>query len=145
MTTIDADSGGASLHPLHSILLAFPLALFSSALISDIAYLRTAVIQWSNFSAWLITGALVFGGFALGWAIITAVFPRRTTRGRALLFLAVVAIMWIAGLINAFQHSHDGWPSVGALGLTLSIISSLFALIAAAIGYSAPSVREIVR
>lgn len=144
MTTIDAGRG-ATLHPLHSILLAFPLALFVSGLVSDIAYLRTAVIQWSNFSAWLITGALVFGGFALAWAIIAAVFPRRTSRGRALAFLAAVAVMWIAGLINAFQHSHDGWPSVGALGLTLSIISSLSALVAAVIGYSAPSVRGIVR
>lgn len=75
MTTVDAGSGGASLHPLHSILLAFPLALFSSALISDIAYLRTAVIQWSNFSAWLITGALVFGGFALAWRSSTRFSP----------------------------------------------------------------------
>jgi uncharacterized membrane protein len=145
MTTIDAGRDGAQLHPLHSMLLAFPLALFVCALISDIAYLRTAVIQWSNFSAWLITGALVFGGFAFAWAIVAAVFPRRTTRARARAFLAAVGVMWIAGLINAFQHSHDGWPSVGALGLTLSILSSVFALVAAAIGYSSQPVREIVR
>ncbi len=144
MTTIEG-RGGATLHPLHAMLLAFPLALFVSGLVTDIAYLNTAVIQWSNFSAWLITGALVFGGLTLAWAIIGAVFPSRITRGRALAFVAALAIMWLAGLINAFQHSHDGWPSVGALGLTLSIVSSLFALIAAAIGYSSPSVREIVR
>ena len=144
MTTVEGN-GGAMLHPIHAILLAFPLALFVSGLVTDVAYLNTAVIQWSNFSAWLITGALVFGGFALAWAIVMAIFPRRTTRGRALAFLAAVAIMWIAGLINAFQHSHDGWPSVGALGLTLSIISSLFALIAAAIGYSSQPARGIVR
>ncbi len=144
MTTVE-DNRGAMLHPVHSILLAFPLALFVCGLISDIAYLRTAVIQWSNFSAWLITGALIFGGFAMAWAIVAAVLPRRASRGRALAFLAAVAVMWIAGLINAFQHSHDGWPSVGALGLTLSILSSLAALVAAAIGYSAQSVRGIVR
>jgi len=51
-------------NPLHAILLCFPIALFTSALISDIAYLRTAEMQWSNFSAWLIVGALVFGGVA---------------------------------------------------------------------------------
>lgn len=144
MTSVE-DNRGATLHPLHAILLAFPLALFVAGLISDVAYLNTAVIQWSNFSAWLITGALVFGGFVLVWAIIAAVFPRRTSRGRALAFLAAAAIMWITGLINAFQHSHDGWPSVGTLGLILSIVSSLFALVAAAIGYSAPSVRGIAR
>ncbi|EHN71864.1 hypothetical protein SMCF_8723, partial [Streptomyces coelicoflavus ZG0656] len=43
-------------NPLHAILLCFPIALFTSALISDIAYLRTAEMQWSNFSAWLIVG-----------------------------------------------------------------------------------------
>ena len=144
MTTVEG-SGGPSLHPIHAMLLAFPLALFVSALVTDIAYLNTAVIQWSTFSSWLIVGALVFGGLAGAWAIVAAIFPRRTSRGRALAFVAALAVMWIAGLINAFQHSHDGWVSVGALGLTLSIVSSLSALIAAAIGYSGRSAQEIVR
>lgn len=43
-----------SVHPLHAILLAFPIALFASALLSDIIYLKSAEMQWSNFSAWLI-------------------------------------------------------------------------------------------
>ena len=136
---------GPTLHPVHAILVAFPLTLFTAALVSDIAYLRTAVIQWSNFSAWLITGALLVGGLALVWAIIDTVFPRRTTRSRALAVLSALAVMWIAGLVNAFQHSHDAWASVGALGLTLSIISSLFGAIAAAIGHSSQTVRGIVR
>jgi len=144
MTAIDGGRG-ATLHPIHAILLAFPLALFAFGLATDIAYLNTAVIQWSNFSAWVITGALVFGGLVLAWAILGALFPRRASRRRALAFLIAVAVMWISGLINAFQHSHDGWSSVGALGLALSILSTLSALVAAAIGYSAPSVREIVR
>lgn len=42
------------LHPLHAILLAFPMALFSGALLSDITYLNSAEMQWSNFFAWLI-------------------------------------------------------------------------------------------
>jgi uncharacterized membrane protein len=36
--------------PLHALLLAFPVALFASALLSDITYLKSAEIQWSNFS-----------------------------------------------------------------------------------------------
>ena len=144
MTTVEG-SGGTSLHPIHSILLAFPVALFVSGLVTDIAYLNTSVIQWSTFSSWLIVGALVFGGLAGAWAIVAAMFPHRMTRGRALTFVGALAVMWIAGLINAFQHSHDGWASVGALGLSLSIISSLFSLIAAAIGYSSQPARGIVR
>lgn len=137
--------GATPLHPLHAILLAFPLALFSSGLASDIAYLKSALVQWSNFSAWLIAGGCFFGGLVLAWAIVVAVFPGRTTRVRALAYLAAVAVMFIAGLINAFQHSHDGWSAVGSIGLTLSIVSSLAALVAAVIGYSSQRIEGIVR
>lgn len=137
--------GATPLHPLHAILLAFPLALFASGLASDSAYLSSANIQWSNFSSWLIAGGCLFGGLVLAWAIVAAVFPGRATRARGLAYLAAVAAMWIAGLINAFQHTHDGWSSVGALGLTLSIVSTLAALVAAALGYSSQQAQGIVR
>jgi uncharacterized membrane protein len=133
------------LHPIHAILLAFPIALFSSGLVSDIAYLKSALVQWTNFSAWLIAGGCFFGGLALAWAIVAAVFPGRAARGRALAYLAAVAVMFIAGLVNAFQHSHDGWSSIGSLGLTLSIVSTLAALVAGVIGYSEQRIEGIAR
>lgn len=124
------------LHPLHAILLAFPLAFFSGGLVSDIAYLKTAVIQWSNFSAWLIAGGTVFGGLVLLWALLGAFSARRMSRGVALFYLAMVAVAWVAGLVNCFKHSADAWASVGALGLTLSTISTVASLLAAWIGHS---------
>lgn len=137
--------GVTPLHPLHAILLAFPLALFSSGLASDLAYLQSALVQWSNFSAWLIAGGCFFGGVVLAWAIVVAVFPGRTTRPRALAYLIAVAVMFLAGLINAFQHSHDGWSAVGSIGIALSIVSTLAALVAAFIGYSSQRIEGVVR
>lgn len=137
--------GATPLHPIHAILLAFPLALFSAGLASDVAYLKSATVQWSNFAAWLIAGGCFFGGLVLAWAIVAAVFPGRATRSRALAYLVAIAVMWIAGLINAFQHSHDGWSAVGSTGVTLSIVSTVAALVAAAIGYSSQRVEGIVR
>ena len=53
----------AVVRPLHWILLAFPIALFTFALFTDIAYLKTAEVQWTNFSAWLISvGVIVLLG-----------------------------------------------------------------------------------
>jgi len=131
---------------LGGLLLAFPIALFSAALATDIAYLRTAEIQWSNFSAWLIVGALVFGGLVLAWALIDlALAWRRDTRRMAVVFAVLVALMWVLGLINAFKHSQDAWSSVGAFGLILSILSTVLALAAGWIAYSRVDVREIVR
>ncbi len=137
--------GATPLHPLHAILLAFPIALFSAGLVSDLAYLNNAAIQWSNFASWLIAGGCFFGGLVLAWAIISTVFPGRVTRSRALAYLVAVAVMFVAGLVNAFQHSHDGWASVGSMGLTLSIISTLAALIAGVIGHSEQRNEGMIR
>ena len=134
------------LNPFRGILMAFPIALFSSAVISDIAYLKSAQMQWSNFSAWLIVGALVFGGLAGLWAIIDLALSWRTAARRAAaIHLAALALAWIFGLINAFKHSQDAWSSVGALGLILSILCSLLALVAAFIAISGASDGEIAR
>ena len=53
-----------------------------------------------------------------------------------MLYLILLAAMWIIGLVNAFQHSQDGWSSVGTAGLLLSILSTLLALAAGWVGYS---------
>lgn len=133
------------LHPLHALILAFPIALFSGALVSDITYLNSAVMQWSNFSAWLITFGMVFGSIALIWTIVALFRGRRAGyRGRPVAYLALLVVMWIAGLINAFHHSRDAWGSVGTVGLLLSIVSAVAALAAGWLAYSAPR-REVIR
>ena len=130
-------------HPLHGLLLAFPIALFASALAFDITYLNTEVVQWSHFSAWLIAGAEVFGGLVLLWVIVDFIRFRNTSlRRRALVYLVLIAAMWIGGLLNSFQHSRDGWSSVGSFGLVLSILTAVLALAAGWLAYSAPALTR---
>ncbi len=130
------------LHPLHGLMLAFPIALFATALANDIAYLKTAEMQWSNFAAWAITGALVFGAPVVILAAWRAIRPRTpAVRGRATIYLVLVSVMWLAGLVNAFQHSRDAWSSVGTAGLLLSILATVCALVAGWMTYSAGSIE----
>jgi len=130
-------AGFARIHPLHALLLAFPIALFAVALLADITYLNTAEMQWSNFASWGITGALVFGGPVLAWAVINAVVTGRHDRGFARWgYPLMLALAWAVGLVNAFQHSRDAWASVGAAGLIMSLMSTVFALAAGWIAYS---------
>ncbi len=132
------------IHPVHALVLAFPIALFSSGLVADIAYLRTAEIQWTNFAAWLNAGALVFGGLVAAWSLVTLLINLKSTgKGRRVIYFVVLAAMWVLGLINAFKHSQDGWSSVGTLGLILSILCTLLALIAGFIAYSGLGTRRI--
>lgn len=135
---------GPPLHPLHAILLGFPIVLFAGGLASDITYLNSAEIQWTNFAQWLIAGGLVFGGLVLLFALVRLLRARRHGgRGRAGAYFILLAAMWVLGLINAFQHSHDGWSSVGTLGLVLSIFTTLLALAAGWIGYSAGAAYRV--
>ncbi|WP_421729637.1 DUF2231 domain-containing protein [Brevundimonas sp.] len=134
------------LDALRGLLLSFPIALFTIAVFTDITYLRTAEVQWTNFSAWLITGALVFGGLAAAWALISLLLRfRRGDRNPRLVFFALLAVMWVLGLVNAFKHSQDAWSSVGAFGLILSILCSLLAMAAGVMAFSGLHTREIAR
>lgn len=131
-------------NPLHSILLAFPLVFFASAVITDIAYIQTAEIQWSNFSQWLIAGGLFMGAFVLLWAIVSF-FTKgaETSPGRPGIYLLLLTAMWVIGFINALLHSRDAGYSVTPAALVLSIVVALLALIAAWIGYSGFIRREV--
>ena len=134
------------LHPLHAILLAFPIGLFAFAAATDAAYLNTAEIQWTNFSAWSITAAMLFTGLVLVWAIVEAVlFRRGGGLIPALVYLAVVAAMFVVGFFNALKHSQDGWSSVGAAGMTMSVICALLALVAGWLLHSREVAREAVQ
>ncbi|MBM7334994.1 DUF2231 domain-containing protein [Alloalcanivorax marinus] len=126
---------GRALHPLHAILLAFPLPLFLGALLSDWAYSTSYQVQWTNFASWLIAGALLGGGLALLWALIEWVIsgPARTAR-HAVYFLVLLA-MWVLGFINALVHAKDAWAAMPA-GLWLSAIVTVLALVASLVGYS---------
>ena len=131
---------------LHGILLSFPIALFTTALASDVAYLNTSEIQWTNFASWAIAGADFFGGLVLAWALIEWVAKLRRPASRdRLVYLAVVAVMWVVGLVNAFHHARDGWSSVGTTGLVLSVVTTLLALVAGWLFFSRTARWEVAR
>ena len=114
--------------PLHATLLAGSVPLFLGALLSDIAYYQSYQIQWSNFAAWLIAGALLSSGLALLFALANLVrAPRKA--GRPLLYVLLLLVTWVLGLVNAFEHAKDAWAVMPA-GLVLSVVVTLLAMIA---------------
>jgi uncharacterized membrane protein len=130
------------LHPLHAILLAFPLPLFLAALVSDFAYRSSFHVQWANFSSWLIAGGLLVGAFAVLWALVN-LFRRGTAhRGRLIAYFVVLLAMWGLGFVNALVHAKDAWATMPD-GLVLSAIAALLALFAAWIGYSGFRTKEV--
>lgn len=130
-----------ALLPLHGILAAFPIAFFTGALLSDIAYANSANTQWSNFSVWLITGGIA-GAFLAGIAgVVDAVMWRGRSRRRSRLHSALTVAMLIIAIANGFIHSRDGWTSVVPTGLILSAITTVMVLMTGWIGYAIPEDR----
>lgn len=131
------------LAPLHGMLAAFPLALFATALVSDIAYASSANPQWANFSAWLIVGGLAVAVFAAILGGLDALIARSDMRRRSAVHGVLTIAFMVTALINAFIHSRDGWTAIVPTGLILSIVTVVLVLVASWLGYAASaSVRE---
>ena len=125
-------------HPVQAALLAFALPLYLGGLLADIAYSRSYEIQWVNFAAWLIAGAMVFTGFALLWAVIE-LLRVDVRRGRPLLALTLLALLFLLGLVDSFVHARDAYGTMPQ-GLLLSILLFLLSAAVTAIGFA--SLRE---
>lgn len=113
---------------LHPIFGGPSAALLMAALFTDYMYYSTALMQWANFSAWLITGGLVI---ALVAAIFLLIDIGLGHTGPLLpLEFGVLVVAALLSILNAFVHSRDAWTSVVPTGLTLSAIVAvlLFAL-----------------
>jgi uncharacterized membrane protein len=135
---IDLPFGG---QPTHPILVSFPIAYFTGALITDLAYWRTAAVLWETFSDWLITAGLVVSGFA---AIAFGIDFVRGKRTRTLAWPHAVgyAVAVMLSLINAFVHSRDGYTAVVPTGLTLSALVVVILLITTRAGRALISLRR---
>lgn len=125
MTGREDQINSRGLHPIHAVLLAGTIPLFLGGLLSDWAYASSYEIQWVNFASWLIAGGLIFGGFALLWAVINLF--RASRRGGLLwLYTALLLATWLLGFYNSLTHAKDAWASMPA-GLVLSIIVVILA------------------
>ena len=108
-------------HPIHPMIVPFPLAFFVAAFVTDIVYSHTDNLMWQYFSIWLITGGLVMGGLAALVGFIDYFGDREVRAQRPAtphMLLNVVAML--VALVNAFVHSRDGWTAVVPEGLILS-------------------------
>ena len=131
-----------ALHPLHAVLLASAFPLFLGALLSDIAYARTYVIQWTNFSSWLIAGGLVFAALALLWATIDLFRADAHDRRGLLLYWLLLLAAFLLGFANALVHARDAWAAMPA-GLLLSIAVVVLIIGAVVVAFSRVARRAV--
>ena len=125
--------------PLFPILAAVPMVCFAGALVTDLIYARSPEMQWTNFSAWLITAGLVFGFFAAVIAILDFFLSWRSQHSSmANLHIVLTLAAYVIELFNIFVHSRDAYTSVVPTGLLLSAIAVALLVIASWLGAGLP-------
>ena len=108
--------------------------LLIAAFGTDYIYYTTALWQWANFSAWLITAGPILTFVAVLFLLIDFA-TGRAGRLNTVSFLLVAAAALLS-LVNAFVHSRDAWTSVVPQGILLSAVSTILLVIADARGWS---------
>ena len=108
--------------------------LLIAAFGTDYTYYTTALWQWANFSAWLITAGLIVTLVAVIFLLIDFATGRAGRLKTGSFILVTTAAL--LSLVNAFVHSRDAWTSVVPQGILLSAVSTILLIIAGARGWS---------
>ena len=111
-------------HPIHPMLIPFPVAFFVATLACDIAFWRSANESWATASLWLLGAGLVMAALAAAAGLIDVLGEPRIR--------ALREVWWHAGgnvllvLIQAwswFTRYSEGTAAVVPQGLILSLIA----------------------
>jgi uncharacterized membrane protein len=133
--------------PIYLLLFPIPVVLFIAALVTDIAYSKSANIMWLNFSEWLLAAGLLFGALAALVLIVEFLASRAIRAGVGWAHLVLFFAALVVELFNMFVHTRDGWTAVVPTGMTLSVLGAVLALCAVGTLFRVPvawvSYREV--
>jgi uncharacterized membrane protein len=119
---------------LHPGFVGAGAALLIAAFVTDYMYYTTSLMQWANFSAWLIAGGLVVALVAAIFLLIDFLLGH-AGRLHLLEFIGLTIVV-VLSIINVLIHSRDAWTSVVPSGITISAICAVLLLIMSFRGWS---------
>ena len=113
-------------HPVHPILVPFPLGLLTTSVIFDIIHLLTGGARWAEISFWMIAVGVVAGLLAAVFGLIDWLAIPPGTRAKAIglwhglsnvVMVALFAASWLVrssapGDPGACPSSSPSWASV---------------------------------
>jgi uncharacterized membrane protein len=116
-------------HPIHPMLIPFPIVFFVSTLATDIAYQRTSNLMWATASTWLLGAGLVMAALAALAGLTDFLGEQRIRQLRpAWLHMIGNVVAVLLSLVNFLVHMRDGAAGVVPTGLTLSAIVTVLLL-----------------
>lgn len=122
-------------HPIHPMLIVFPLGLLATAVIFDVIYLASGNAFWTEMAFYMIAAGIVGGLLAAVFGLIDWVGLPSNTRAKTIglwhgagnvVVVALFAVSWLLRL---------GTPrDPGGLALTFSFVAVALALVTGWLG-----------
>jgi uncharacterized membrane protein len=116
-------------HPIHPMLIPFPIACFVLAFVSDLAFWKTANEFWSTASLWLLAVGLIMAALAAVVGLIDVMGDERVRNlTDAWLHAVGNVVAVLIELYNWYSRYERGSAAVVPTGLLLSILVVLILL-----------------
>ena len=116
-------------HPIHPMLIPFPIAFFVGTFVVDLVYWRTGNPDWAHASVWLLGAGIVMAGLA---AIVgfTDYFgdSRISSLGDAQHHMVGNLLVVVLAIINFLLRYDEPETAVVGTGLGLSLLVVLILL-----------------
>lgn len=109
-------------HPIHQMLIVFPLGLLGTSIIFDIAQLATHNTRWGDISFWMITAGIIGGLIAAVFGLIDYLAIPSGTRAKSIGLLhgignVIVVVLFIISW--AIRRPDPGIVPISAFVLSL--------------------------
>ncbi|GAA3964990.1 DUF2231 domain-containing protein [Allohahella marinimesophila] len=123
-------------HPIHPMVIHFPVAALLMLIPADLAYLYTGDVFWARAGIWLV-GVGTVGGWvsgAIGFMDLVLVVQIRNLITAwchailAVMLLSIATLNWLLRVVNPFDEVIMPW------GLYLSLLSGLMIGLASLLG-----------
>jgi len=110
-------------HPLHPMLIPFPIAFFVATFVCDLVYWQTASVAWATAATWLLGAGLIMAALA-AVAGLTDVLgePRIRALNDAWWHAGGNVIAVLIELYNWYSRYSEGAAAIVPTGLVLSLI-----------------------
>lgn len=122
-------------HPLHPMVVPFPIAFLITALATDLAFLITGDDFWPRLSLWLLGGGTFMGVVAgLIGAAELLIIPSIRRRAAAWSHFVVAVMLLSVAFLNWFMRWSDPVAAIFPWGLGLSFLGLLLVSVAGWLG-----------
>ena len=115
-------------HPIHPMLIPFPIVCFVGALVTDIVFLNNGDAGWAEASRWLLGIGLVMAALAAVAGLTDFMGDDRIRRlGDAVKHMIVNVTVVVLEIVNLVLRLKND-DAVGGIGVWLSLVAVLLLL-----------------